>query len=99
MEGLKRSIERGVVVTDGNGSWKNAALHVLWALIVAIMGWFLTESGTEREHARTDNQRLQQERVVDNARISVLEEQFRNLRESLQRIETGVDELRKDRRR
>lgn len=80
-----------------NGSWKNAALHVMWAFIVAVMGWFLTESSTDRDRVRVDTQRIEQRQSIDNARISVLEEQFRNNRETLQRIESGVEELRRSR--
>jgi hypothetical protein len=103
MEGLRRSIERGVVMTSEhrseNGSWKNYALHVLWALTVAMMGWFMTESTTDRERIRRDTQRIEQRQADDNARIAVNEEQVRNVRESLQRIEAGVEELRRSRER
>jgi hypothetical protein len=78
-----------------NGTWKNSALHVMWAIIVAIMGFFLTEGSTERANVRTDTQRIEKKQNDDSARIAVLEEQFRTNREILRRIEDGVEELRR----
>lgn len=80
--------------SNGNG-WKTAALGALWAVLMAVVGWNAT-------NAANANAQLSKMVADDQQRIAILEEAQRNMRESLKRIEDGVDELRRsqaDRRR
>lgn len=83
---------------NGNSSWKNAALHVMWAILVAIMGWFMTEGRADRERIRVDAQRVEQSQGDDRQRIAVLETEMRYMSDALARIENGVERLQRDRR-
>jgi hypothetical protein len=94
MDGLRRSIERGVVVTqdrstNGN-SWQKPAIAALWAVLVLFAGWMWT---TNAEAQRDAALRLQS----SQERIATLEEAVRGLTHSLDRIEAGVNELRRER--
>lgn len=73
--------------SNGNG-WKTAALGALWAVLMAIFGWIATS-------ATTANADLAKTLSTDQQRIAILEESERNTKESLKRIEDGVNELRR----
>jgi peptidoglycan hydrolase CwlO-like protein len=72
--------------SNGNG-WKTAALGALWAVLMAMFGWIATS-------ATTANADLAKTISADQQRIAILEESQRNMRDSLKRIEDGVNELR-----
>jgi sigma54-dependent transcription regulator len=80
---------------NGNGGWRSYLLGTSGALLFALVGWTATDAAT----ARTE---MSRELAASAQRIATLEEANRNMRESLARIEAGVDELRRamqDRRR
>jgi phage shock protein A len=102
MEGLRRSIERGVVMTterysngsNSNGGWQKAALAALWAVVMLFAGWMYSSSA---DAARKDaDARAETSRTVQalSERLATQEEATRNIRESLRRIEEGVNDLR-----
>ena len=70
----------------GDG-WSAKIMHAMWAVIILILGYMLTSTDAARS-------KLIDQVNSDTQRIGVLEEQNRNTRESLQRIENGVYELR-----
>jgi septal ring factor EnvC (AmiA/AmiB activator) len=71
---------------NGNG-WKTTALGAVWGLLILVAGWIATDATTARTKMADDL-------ASDRQRIAVLEERDRNVRESLVRIEHGVDDLR-----
>jgi hypothetical protein len=82
---------------ESNGSgWKTTAIGALWVVLLMVVGWIATDATTARTKMADQIAESQQ-------RIAILEESQRNLRESLKRIEDGIDELRRtqqqDRRR
>jgi hypothetical protein len=77
--------------TNGNG-WKTPAIGALWAILLLLAGWFVQDSAAFRSE-------ITKQIGESTARIAVLEEANRNIRESLARIEAGVGELRQERRR
>jgi hypothetical protein len=94
MDGLRRSIERGAVVTqdrttNGNG-WQKPAIAGLWAVLLLFAGWIWTMNAQAQRDASEKLQSSQE-------RIATLEEAVRGLTHSLDRIEAGVNELRRDR--
>lgn len=95
-------MERGVVVTNGNG-WQKPAIAGLWALVLLFLGWLWTANDSARRELGDRLEKAQASATAaslsNQERIATLEEAVRGLNRSLDRIETGVDELRKDRRR
>lgn len=82
---------------NGNSGWRGVALSALFAVLLAVAGWTATDSQTARNDMRADIVALQKERAADAQRIATLEEGMRQLLRYLDRIESGVDELRRRR--
>ena len=81
---------------NGGGTYRHrngdttarALLKIVWGILIAIVGWLLTNQVTAQNEMelRLNNQAQ---------RIAVIEESLKNNKESLGRIELGVDELRR----
>lgn len=101
VEGLRRSIQRGAVLMQdhesGGKNWQQIALGGLWVLVLLFAGWVWTEAKDAREDMAAAIRVHAQQSSADRERIAILEEAARNTRESLQRIEAGVNELRRGR--
>lgn len=77
---------------NGSNGWKSVIIAGLFTACMAVIGWMATDSQTARNRMT--------ERIDDQAqRIAVLEEANRNTGAALRRIEEGVNEIRRDRRR
>lgn len=105
MEGLRRSIERGAVaVTDhvrsnGNGNaWQKPVIAALWAVLLIGAGWVYSDARDTRKTVQATVKALETTDQESLQRIAVLEENARNVREALKRIEEGINELRRERR-
>jgi hypothetical protein len=86
-------------IRNGNGNgWQKPAIAGLWALVILFAGWmWLANTAALKDGA--DQQRATEALVRQSQeRIATLEEAVRGLTRSLDRIETGVNDLR-DRRR
>lgn len=69
-------------------SWQRPLIGVLYGVLFAIVAWMANDAATARaEMTKQINDSVQ--------RIAILEESNRNMRDSLLRIESGVDELRR----
>lgn len=81
---------------NGNGNgWQKNALGALWVILLAVVGWIATDATTARAKMSDDLNAQRQ-------RIAVLEESGRNTRESLARVESILEDIRRqlqDRRR
>ena len=102
VEGLRRSIQRGAVLMQGDDEhggkgWHSVAMGGLWVLVLLFAGWVWAEAKDAREEMAQTIRVHAQQSAADRERIAILEESTRNMRESLQRIETGVNELRRGR--
>jgi hypothetical protein len=76
---------------NGNG-WQKTALAALWAVSFALAAWTWQTTADAQRDTATKLQASQE-------RIATLEEAVRGLTRSLDRIEAGVNELRRDRPR
>ena len=79
---------------DPLGTWKNALIGGLWAMLLLFAAWAYADSRSARAEAAATDLRLSQQVQEDRERIATLEEAMRGMRESLARIESGVNELR-----
>lgn len=80
--------------THRNGShngWQNKVTGALWAVILLLAGWTWSDAQSTRDELRRQTQ-------ANAERIATLEESVRGLNRSLDRIEAGVNELRRERR-
>lgn len=84
---------------NANGAWKTVVISGLWAILLLIAAWALADSSAARREFREADASLRQEVSETKQKAAVLEEALKNQREQLQRIEAGVDELRKEQRR
>lgn len=74
---------------NGNGNgWQRPAIAGLWAILLILVGWIYSDAATARAEQGKAIQALSE-------RVAIQEEATRNIRESLLRIETGVNELRR----
>lgn len=71
-------------------SWQKPAISALWAVLLALVGWIYVDAATARADQAKTIQALSE-------RVATQEESTRNIRESLVRIELGVNELRRER--
>lgn len=90
MDGL-RSIERGADDTQ-NAGWQKAANVALWAVVLMLVGWIYADAASARAEQAKTIQALSE-------RVATQEEATRNIHQSLERIESGVNELRHERGR
>lgn len=96
MEGLRRSIERGAVVTtNGTSGWQKPAIAGLWALVILFAGWMWSMNEASQKAAAAKTDAAVETVHLSQERIATLEEAVRGLTRSLDRIEAGVDELRR----
>jgi hypothetical protein len=110
MPGLLNAIERKVIAfhdegehmgpqSNGNGtSWRTAAISGLGAVVLVLSGWAYSDARAAATQSAATIATLADAQRIDRERIAILEEANRNVRESLQRIESVVNEIR-DRRR
>jgi sigma54-dependent transcription regulator len=87
--------EQDMAESYSNGGWRSYLLGITGTCLFAFIGWTATDATTARNE-------MNKELAASVQRIAILEESNRNMRESLARIEAGVDELRhamQDRRR
>ena len=83
---------------NDNGGWQKAAIAGLWAVVLLFSGWMWNTNATALKDASAQQQQLAAAVSASQQRIATLEEAVRGLTRSLDRIETGVNDLR-DRRR
>lgn len=93
MEGLRRSMERGAIAADreGDSGWRQAVIAGLGALVLLIAGWVWQDAQQAKNDTATTIRQF-------GERLATQEEATRGVRESLIRIENGVNELRRDRK-
>lgn len=77
-------------VSANNNGWQKAAIVALWAVLLMLVGWIYSDAAQARAEQTKTIQALSE-------RVATQEEATRNVRESLARIETGVNELRRER--
>lgn len=77
--------------TNGSG-WQKTAIAALWAVLLLFATWVYSDA----QAARADMAKTIQASVE---RIATLEEAVRGLNRSLDRIEAGVNELRREPRK
>lgn len=77
---------------NGNGNgWKSTLLSICGAVLMLIAGWIATDLSTTKAEMSRDLAAITQ-------RTAILEESNRNLRDSLARIESVLEEIRRDMR-
>lgn len=69
-------------------NWQRAVIAGLWAVLLLLVGWIYADASS----ARADQLKITQ---ALTERVAILEEANRNVRESLKRIEDGINELRR----
>ena len=78
---------------EANGNaWQKPAIAALWAMVLLFGGWAWTDATNARGE-------LENRTRASVERIATLEEAVRGLNRSLERIEAGVNELRRDQRK
>lgn len=91
--GLREALRAGRVdMENGRNAWQKPVIAALWGLVLLFAGWSWSDAKDTRERLA-----LQQQTSLE--RIATLEEAARNTRDALQRIEAGVNELRRERNR
>lgn len=75
--------------------WPVKALSAALILAMSLAGWVWTANTTAIQETKDRQASAEQVIHQNEQRIAVLEEAVRNQRESLQRIENGVDDLRR----
>lgn len=78
-----------MTVGNGNGGWRTAALSASGAILFGVIGWVATDATTQRDKMAGDI-------AASAQRIAVLEESNRNIRESQQRIEKMLEDIRRE---
>lgn len=73
---------------------KTAALSALWGLLLLIAGWGFMDSRDARAETRQEIAGLHIEAAQVAVKVAVLEEAVKNQKEQMDRIESGVNELR-----
>lgn len=68
-------------------------LSALWAVLLIISGWVYVDARESRQEMRADISGVQIQMSDTRSRVAVLEEALRNQKESLTRIEQGVNNL------
>lgn len=68
--------------------WRPTVMQGLWVILIMIVGWIATDATAARAQMAKDV-------AVNSQRIAVVEEAQRNIRDSQQRIETTLDEIRR----
>jgi hypothetical protein len=76
---------------NGNGSWQRTLLAISGAVLMLVAGWIATDLSTTKQELARDLAALTQ-------RTATLEEANRNMRESLMRIESVLEDIRSDMR-
>lgn len=86
--------------TNGYGSsWQRPTLLAGGPLILLLVTWLWTENTTAIQENKTRLERIERVNQTQSERIATQEEATRNIRESLQRIENGIEELRRTKER
>lgn len=83
---------------SGNG-WQKPAMAGLWAVVLLFAGWMWNTNASALKDASDQQQKLAAEISASQQRIATLEEALRGLSRSMDRIEDGVNELRRERLR
>ena len=89
--------------TNGNGSnWKNVALSAMWAVLLLFAGWMVADSRASRDELRAEIAQIrtqyvtdQQQASIDRQRIATMEEAIRQMTRSMDRIEAGIEDLKR----
>jgi hypothetical protein len=83
---------------SANVSWQKPAVAGLWAVVILFAGWMWNANAAALKDM--SDRQLQTEEVVhqNQQRIATLEEAIRGLTRALDRIENGVNDLRRERR-
>lgn len=84
--------------SNGNG-WKTAAISALGGALLLLAGWTWSGANDTSRDIQQRIQAVQAETKALSERVATQEEATRNIREALQRIENGINEMRQDRRR
>lgn len=92
------AIDRPPARENGNG-WRSTLLGALFIAFMAVVGWVETAAQTARFEMAKKLDEQQQQISEQQQRTAVLEEAMRGLMRSMDRIESGVNELRRDPRR
>lgn len=77
---------------QGRDAWRPTLMHGMWAVLILMVSWMATDAASARKE-------MSEQIASSVQRIATLEESNRNMRESLQRIESGINELRQQRER
>lgn len=90
---------QGVFQRDehGNGGWQKTALTALWAVLMVVAGWIYADARATQNQQREDIAAIQKQASLDQQRIAISEEAIRQMQRSLDRIESGVEELKRRR--
>lgn len=86
-------MERGAVAPDSgaDSGWQKPVIAGLWAIVLLFAGWVWADV----QQTKTDTAKTIQQ---FGERLATQEEATRGVRESLFRIENGVNELRRERK-
>ena len=76
-----------------------AVVAALWLVVILFAGWLWSNTNEARADMNREIAKVRAEQQIDKERIATLEEATRNIRESLSRIEDGVNNLNRERRR
>lgn len=83
---------------DQSTGWRATLLGALFVVFMAVVGWVATDAQTARTQAQQQLD-AQAKQLSDQAqRIAIVEEALRGVTRTLDRIEDGVNELRRERR-
>lgn len=76
---------------DEGPGWRPTLMQMLWAVLLLVVGWVATDATSARVKMADDIATAAQ-------RIAILEESNRNMRDSLTRIESVLEDIRRDMR-
>lgn len=78
---------------------QKAVIAALWGVVIILAGYVYSDSQSQRSAMASELQKVRADQQLSVERIAIQEESMRNVRESLKRIEEGVNTLNRERRR
>lgn len=84
---------------DKGSGWQKPAVAGLWAVVLLFAGWMWSANAAVLKDVADKQASTESMLRASQERIATLEEAGRNTREALKRIEDGVNEIRRERRR
>jgi hypothetical protein len=73
-------------------------IAALWVVVLLFAGWMWSDSRDQRKVMADELFKVRADQQSATERIAIQEESMRNVRESLKRIEDGVNALNRERR-